>query len=166
MRLVEFVRRAKKPNETIDAEALSAGPFGAVVAALVGLGVAGNFKAALESAFTSPVLARGTKALMFAIVARTLGCSRCEHEACKLLLAEGFEAAAIDSAMATLTSDRIPRDEVPLLSWVRDTVHYQTADIQDKTRALTVDIGPTAALEAIGIAAMANATVRLATLLE
>ena len=53
-----------------------------------------------------------------------------------------------------------------LLSWVRDTVHYQTAAIQNQTRALAADIGDAAVLEAIGVAALANATVRLAMLLE
>jgi hypothetical protein len=49
---------------------------------------------------------------------------------------------------------------------VRDTVHYQTAAIQDRTRMLVATLGNTAALEAIGIAALANSTVRLAMLLE
>ena len=49
---------------------------------------------------------------------------------------------------------------------MRDTVYYQTAAIQNQTRALAADIGSAAVLEAIGVAALANGTVRLAMLLE
>ena len=48
---------------------------------------------------------------------------------------------------------------------MRDTVHYRTPDVQVRTRALLNDIGRDATLEAIGVAALANGTVRLAMLL-
>jgi hypothetical protein len=53
-----------------------------------------------------------------------------------------------------------------LLSWARDTVNYETPVMQKKTRVLAAEIGNTAVLEAIGTAALANAIVRLAMLLE
>jgi len=49
---------------------------------------------------------------------------------------------------------------------VRNTVYYQTAMVQQQTAALATEIGDAAILEAIGVAALANATVRLAMLLE
>jgi hypothetical protein len=45
-------------------------------------------------------------------------------------------------------------------------VHFQTAQIQGRTRDLAAAIGNAAVLEAIGVAALANATVRLAMLVE
>jgi hypothetical protein len=45
-------------------------------------------------------------------------------------------------------------------------VYYQTAMVQKQTAALAAEIGDAAILEAIGVAALANATVRLAMLLE
>ena len=45
-------------------------------------------------------------------------------------------------------------------------MYYQTAVIQKQTSTLAADIGDAAMLEAIGVAALANATVRLAMLLE
>jgi hypothetical protein len=53
-----------------------------------------------------------------------------------------------------------------VLAWVRDTVRYQPGQIQARTRALAEAIGGEAALEAVGIAALANSTVRVAMLLE
>src|SRR5207302_1771183 len=109
-----------------DAASLRAGPFGEVAATLAGLPAAGMIKRALDGAFASPVLGRGVKALMFAVVGRTLECRYSEAEARRLLLAEGFAAAEIDSALATLACPRLPPQESRLLPWVRDTVHYQT----------------------------------------
>src|SRR6185295_9489172 len=133
-------------------EALRAGVYGSVLAALAGLPGTAIMKAALEGAFASSVLSRSCKALMFAIVARSLECRTSETEARKLLAAEGFDAPAIDRALATLASDRLPASEAGLLPWVRATVHYQTPLIQSQTRALAAAIGPRAALEAIGVA--------------
>jgi hypothetical protein len=45
-------------------------------------------------------------------------------------------------------------------------VSYDTASIQRKTRALAASLGDAKLLEAIGVASLANATVRLAMLLE
>jgi len=155
-------QRAQLP----DAASLAQGPFGPVTAMLAGLPGAAVIKAALDGAFASAVLTRPAKALMFAVVARTLDCRHSEAEARKLLAADGFDTAEIDTAVSTLDSPRLAAAEAPLLSWVRDTVYYQTPAIQAQTRTLTAQIGTAAALEAIGVAALANATVRLAMLLE
>ncbi len=149
-----------------DAATLAAGRFGPVVAPLAGLPAAEVMRNALEGAFDSAVLSRPTKALMFAIVARTLTCPHCEREATQLLASEGFGSDDIASALATLQSPRLPAAEQPLLAWTRETVSYETASIQQKTRALGAGMAPAALLEAIGVASLANATVRLAMLLE
>lgn len=153
-------------GSTAQRETLSNGAFGPVVATLAGLPAAAVLKTALDGAFASTVLPRHTKALMFAVVARTLGCRHSETEARKMLASENFDDPEIETALATLDSKRLALHESRLLSWVRDTVHYQTATIQGQTRALAADIGDEAVLEAIGVAALANATVRLAMLLE
>jgi alkylhydroperoxidase family enzyme len=157
--------RAQQPAP-LDAATLAKGPFGPVVATLAGLPAAAGLQEALDGAFASAVLSRPAKALMFAVVARTLGCRPTEAEARKLLLADGLAAAEIDTALATLECARLAPQESRLLSWARDTVYYQTPAIQAQTRALVAELGHTPALEAIGIAALANAIVRLAMLLE
>ena len=103
---------------------------------------------------------------MFAVIARTLGCGHCESEARKLLADEGLVGAEVDAALATLQTDRLSDDQSHLLPWSRDTVSYDTASIQRNTRALASSLGNAKLLEAIGVASLANATVRLAMLLE
>jgi len=165
LRLVLSLHKPAQPP-LLDEASLRAGPFGAVIGTLSGLPGAAIFKAALDGAFASTVLPKATKALMFAVVARTLGCRTSEAEARKLLLAEGCEAAEIDAALMTLRCPRLTPADESLLSWARDTVYYQIGPIQQQTAALAASIGTAAILEAIGVAALANATVRLAMLLE
>lgn len=166
MRFQAMRRRRGSADPDITEAALGAGAFGAALAPLAGLPGARIMKAALDGAIASTVLSRATKALMFAIVARSLDCRTSEAEARRLLADEGFGDAEAEASIATLASDRLPAAEARLLPWVRETVHFQTAQIQGRTREIAAALGNAAALEAIGVAALANATVRLAMLVE
>ena len=157
---------AKPADAVPDRSGLAEGPFGAVVAPLAGLPAGGVMKAALDGSFDSGVLSRDAKALMFAVIARTLGCPHCEAAATRLLRDQGLSQAEIESAMATLRCPRLAPREAGLLAWARDTVYYEPSSIQKKTRALGAQLGTDALLDAIGVASLANGTVRLAMLLE
>ncbi|MEP6969731.1 MAG: carboxymuconolactone decarboxylase family protein, partial [Betaproteobacteria bacterium] len=150
----------------LDAQALAPSRFAPILLPLAGLPAARIMRDALEGIFASNVLGRATKALMFATVARTMGCTLCETWATDMLLEDGMPAQEIASALAHLQSDRLPASEAGLLPWTRGTVYYDIAKIQQDTRQLGAAIGERALLEAIGVAALANATVRLAMLHE
>ena len=152
--------------EPLDAASLRDGIFGPVVATLAGLPAAAVMKGALDGAFASGALSHSVKALMFAVIARTLDCRRTEVEARKLLTVDGWDEQEIDRALTTLQTPKLAQKEAGLLAWARDTVHYQTGPIQTATRALCAQIGELALLEAVGVAALANSTVRVAMLLE
>lgn len=147
---------------------LLAGPFGPVVALLAELPASSRqLKAALDGAFAASRLSSVAKALMFAVVARALECQITERLARDLLQREGMTDAETDQALATLQSPRLAPRAAGLLVWTRETVNYQTPDIQQKTRALAKALGDDGVLlEAIGIAALANGVVRLAMLQE
>ncbi|MBT2324370.1 carboxymuconolactone decarboxylase family protein [Variovorax paradoxus] len=148
-----------------DRAELAVGPFGVVLVPLAGLRASNVMKAALDGAFGTGLLSRSAKALMFAVVARTLGCPHCEAAATRLLLEDGLSQAEIDNAIATLRCPQLAQREAGLLAWARDTVYYEPSSIQQKTRALGAELGDAALLEAIGVASLANGTVRLAMLL-
>jgi alkylhydroperoxidase family enzyme len=137
-----------------------------VVAPLAGLRAGTVMKAALDGSFEAGALSRNAKALIFAVVARTLGCPHCEGVATGLLLEGGLSRTDIEGAMTTLRCPSLPPREAGLLAWARDTVYYEPSSIQQKARALGAGLGPEALLEAIGVASLANGTVRLAMLLE
>ena len=162
-RLAMSLHRPPQPP-LLGRDQLAAGPFGSILAAAAGVPAATIFRTALDGAFASNVLPRTTKALMFAVVARTLGCRASEQEARNLALAGGLDADAFESALATLSCTAFPASHARLLAWVRDTVYYQIGPIQRETEALARELAPLETLEAIGVAALANAMVRLAML--
>ncbi|MDL9997330.1 carboxymuconolactone decarboxylase family protein [Variovorax sp. J22P240] len=166
MPLMKKFAPSRPAEAAMDQTALAAGPFGVVVAPLAGLHAGRVMKAALDGAFETGVLSRSAKVLMFAVVARTLGCPHCEAAATQLLFEEGLSQTEIESALATLRCPRLAQREAGLLAWARDTVYYEPSSIQQKTRALGTVLDADALLEAIGVASLANGTVRLAMLLE
>jgi AhpD family alkylhydroperoxidase len=166
MQVMKMLGPRKVVAAPLDRAELEAGPFGMVLAPLAGLRAGRLMKAALDGAFEPSALSPIAKAMIFAVVARTLGCPHCEAAATRLLRDEGLSPAEIDSALATLRSPRLAPREAGILAWARDTVYYEPSSIQRKSRALGEELGADALLEAIGVASLANATVRLATLVE
>jgi alkylhydroperoxidase family enzyme len=167
--LIEALGRAGRRapgQQPFDDANLMSGRFAPVVAPLAGLPSYQVMHSMLQGAFGSDVLTLPTKALVFAVVARTLGCSTCETEAVRLLAQEGLGEREIESALSTLQWNGLAPQQSGLLSWARNTVSYETGRIQPLTRQLGAEIGDAALLEAIGVAALANATVRLAMLVE
>src|SRR5947199_294873 len=73
-------RMRSKPRRPEPLPEPNEGPFASVVAALEGSPAAGVLRRAIDGALASPVLPRRTKMLLFAVVARALGCTRTESE--------------------------------------------------------------------------------------
>ena len=104
---------------------------------------------------------------MFAVVARTLGCPHCEAAAHQLLLDEGLGPHGHRQRLGDASLSPAWRNAKPAF-WPGRATRCTTrpSSIQQKTRALGAELGPDALLEAIGVASLANGTVRLAMLLE
>jgi uncharacterized peroxidase-related enzyme len=139
-------------------------PYGGIVRALEGTPAAAACRDLLTAAFASPVLPRRAKALVFGVIARSLACGACEAESRRVLMAEGVAPAAVDESLDRLASPTRDALEGRLMAFARDSVRYRPAEIYECTRALRDEIGPARALEAVGVAALANAVVRLAML--
>jgi alkylhydroperoxidase family enzyme len=142
------------------------GPFAAAVAALAGCPAARPVRQAIDEALASPILPRRTKLLMVAVVTRALGCERSTAEARRLLAAEGVGAAQVDEILANLGSASLDRREALLVPFARETVRYRAATIQQRTRELCEALTADEVIEAVGVAALANALGRLSVLLE
>jgi alkylhydroperoxidase family enzyme len=141
-------------------------PFSEVVALLKGTNGVPMVHDALVGAFASPVLPVRTKAWIFAVVARALDCGMCERIATKLLEREGVPAEVHARVLSALSGPELDETEKILLPWVRETAHYQTEVMQRKTRELGKRVGDDVVLEAIGLAAMANACARISMLAQ
>jgi alkylhydroperoxidase family enzyme len=150
----------------VDPAAVETKSFTSIVRELSGLPAAELLNEALEGVFSSTVLTTEVKILMFAVVARSLGCSFCQAETRNMFTAQGFMEEEFDVCLSSLTSPRLSAQEGKILAWTRQTVHFKTGTIQKQTRALARELDEVVLLEAIGVAALANSIVRLAMLME
>jgi AhpD family alkylhydroperoxidase len=116
----------------------------------------------MDEAWQSQILPRRTKALIFAVVAHTLGCPVSKVEALRLLRAEGLDAARVEEILAHLGSPALDSLESEVVPFARETVWYQVEQMQRKTRALAEKLTPPQLLEVVGFAAFSNLLCRLA----
>jgi hypothetical protein len=77
----------------------------------------------------------------------------------------GFSEQEFNQALQSLTSPRLNPEELKILSWTRDTIRYQTGPMQKRIKELSQEVDNDRLLEAFGVAALANSTVRIAVLL-
>ena len=142
------------------------GPFSYLVTALDGLPVAAPLRQLIDAALDSPLLPRRAKLLVFAVVARGLGCQLSEREAANLLAAEGLEAEPLDDILSHLGSPELDPVEALIVPFARETIWYRTAPIQRRARALAERLGDGQFLEVVGIASVGNMLSRLAIVLD
>jgi AhpD family alkylhydroperoxidase len=141
------------------------GPFSGLVNALGELPAAGFERRVLDAAWASPFLPRRAKALVFAVVARGLGCPLSECEAAGLLAEEGLDEDALDEILSKLASPRLDPVESVIVPFARETIWYRPAEIQRQARAVRERLTTEQFVELIGIAALANSVCRLSAAL-
>lgn len=151
----------RKPGQRQRLDQPYDGPFADIVRAYGDLPYALRFARLLEELWTSTLLSRRCKALMFAVVAKGLGCGPSGDQARALLVAEGLDHAAVDRALAHLSAPELSPVENLLLPFARETLWYQPAAIQRRAQAVSAQMSPAQFLEAVGVLALANALCRL-----
>src|SRR5439155_50039 len=135
-------------------------------AALDGSPAAGVLRRAIDGAWASGVLPRRTKTLMLAVIARALGCAHGEREARRFLAAEGLAPGQLDEILANLGSPQLDAREARLVPFARETVRYQPAAIQRRMRELAHGLTAEEIVEAVGVAALANAVCRMSVVID
>ena len=149
--------------ETLPAE-MRSGPYSYVVLALEGLPAARALRRLLDEAWASGVLAQRTKALIFAVIARGLGCAFSEREASRLLLETGLPADEISATLAHLGSPALDPMDAAIVPFARETIRHRPVEIQRRARSLREHMSASQFLEVLGISALANAVCRLGVL--
>jgi alkylhydroperoxidase family enzyme len=109
----------------------------------------------------SPILSKRCKALVFAVVARAIGCPRAAQESLQLLGEEGLAPDEAEEILSHLGSPKLDPIESLVLPLARETVWIQAATIQRHARALQEAVSPAQFAEFIVVAALANAVCRL-----
>jgi AhpD family alkylhydroperoxidase len=142
------------------------GPFAQVVNGLDGLPLASTLRRTLDGMWASDVLPRRTKALVFAVVGRALGCPLSEGEGRLLAAGEGLDAEPVDEILAHLASPVLDPVEQVAVPFARETVWYQPAQIQRRARQVMEALSRDRFLELISVAALANMVCRLGIVAE
>lgn len=167
-----FVRRfiawsyERMPHFPFDPPKPRRHPFATLVEAFEGTSYGGMLDRILDDAWTSPYLSTRTKALIFAVLGRAIGCPGFESEALSVLRAEGLAEEDIDDILRNLSSDKLDEREAKLLPFARESVRYQAPGIQRRLAELSDGMSREEVLEGVGIAALGNAIARLSVVLE
>jgi AhpD family alkylhydroperoxidase len=136
-------------------------PYGGLVAAFAGSPIAAALQRLLGEMWASPLLSRRCKLLMFAVVSRGLPCEVCELEITRALQREGLAAETVERILGRLDAPELDATERLLLPLARETLWYEPAVLQRRVRALRDTLSPPQLIEAIGVAALANALCRM-----
>ncbi|MCP5039566.1 MAG: hypothetical protein GY944_00965 [bacterium] len=158
-------RRRMGRSENLDAHQRS-GPFSYLVLALDGLPAARRLRDILDLAWASKRLPERTRLLIFAVVARGIGCPLAEAEVRRMLLELGIEPDEFDSILAHLGSKDLEADEARILPFARETIRIEAGDIQRKARALHEHLDTEVFLEVVGLTSVANMVCRLSVICE
>lgn len=119
----------------------------------------------LEEMWASPLLTRRCKLLMFAVVARGLSCEACAGDVRAALEQEGVKADTLTRVLTHLDAPELDPVERLLVPFARDTIWYEPADVQRRTRALLDRLSVPQLIEAIAVASMANGLCRMGAML-
>lgn len=158
-RVLRSHQRRGKP-EPLPTE-LRSGPYAYLVLAFGDLPAARALRRLLDEAWASPILSPRLKHLVFAVVARALGCSLAEGEATQLLVEGGLAAHEVEGILTHLGSPQLDSSESAIILFARETIRYQPAQIQRRARAVRERVPAEEFVEVIGLCALANAVCRL-----
>jgi alkylhydroperoxidase family enzyme len=142
------------------------GPGAEVVRALEGSPASAAFATILHGAWNSTITSKRVKALIFAVVARGLGCPACEAEAAEALRTEGWTDPEIQHVLTYLTSLKLDAFERKVLGFARETVRYQTRRLQELAQDFAKGLKREVVLEIVGLVSYANGLARMSILLH
>jgi alkylhydroperoxidase family enzyme len=154
------------PVRRVPYPAYFTGPGARIVEALQGSPAGAALATVLGSAWESGITSRRVKALIFAVVARGLGCEACEAEAAEALRHEKWTDAEIKHLLMYLTSEKLDPFELRVLRFARETIRYQTRRVQELAQRFATGIKREVLIEIIGLVANANFLARMSILLR
>jgi AhpD family alkylhydroperoxidase len=157
--VARLARHRGKPERLADE--LRAGAHSSTVVALDGLPIARELRGILDAMIASPILTLRCKALMFAVVARSLGCSRVMDEAIRLATSDGASEDRVRNIVDHLSAPELTTEETLLIPFARETVWYEAPRLQERARVVAASLTPEQFVEATFVLSLANAICRL-----
>jgi AhpD family alkylhydroperoxidase len=161
-----IVRGWRKPGVAAAFARAPQGPFARTLLQFEGSPIGPALACALDDMWASPILSRRCKALMFAVIARGIGCPDSSDELACVLNSEGLSSADAERILAHLGGEELDQDTSALLAFARDTIWYQPIQIQRRAGALRTRLTTAQIVEARGVVALANTVCRLCAALS
>ena len=151
-----IVEKQRVRGRATPLEQATAYPYGALIKAYAGLPIAPALGRTVKEMWESPILTRRAKLLMLAIIARGLGCEVCAIDIGEALRQEGLNEAALAAVLTHLDAPELDDTERALVRLARETIWYEPAALQRRTRALGNVLSAPQLIEAIGVASLGN----------
>lgn len=161
-RVLEAHRSRGRPAPPVGPAAY---PYAGLVAAYAGSPIAPVLAQTIEAMWTSPLLTRRCKLLMFAVIARGIGCSACAAEADTTLRGESLTERTLTQVLTHLDAPELDPVERVLVPFARETIWYEPAPLQRRARGVREQLSGPQFLEAVGVLALANGLCRLGAVL-
>ncbi len=159
--LKRILEKHRFPGRPTPLERPPSDPYVGIVKAYAGSPIAPVLARTIEEMWASPHLPRRCKLLMLAVIARGLGCDVCAFEIGDALQREGFDETTLGRIVAHLDGPELSELERLLVRFARETIWYEPAALQRRTRALRERLSEVQLLEAIGVASLANGFCRV-----
>jgi alkylhydroperoxidase family enzyme len=159
--LNRFLRRSRYAGRPTPLDRMPSPPYTRLVQAYAGSPIATAVARTLEGMWASPHLTRRCKLLMLAVVARGLECEACAPEVTEALQREGVTRATLSQVLTHLDAPELDPLERLLVPFARETIWYEPAPMQRRTRLLRERLSGPQLVEAIGVASLANGLCRL-----
>ena len=136
-------------------------PYAGLVKAYAGSPIALALRRTTEEMWESPILTRRCKLLMLAVIARGLDCQVCATEIEEALQQEGVDEPVLVQVLTHLDAPELDDVERVLVRFARETIWYEPAALQRRTRALCDRLSESQLIESIGVASLANGLCRM-----
>jgi alkylhydroperoxidase family enzyme len=136
-------------------------PYSGLVKAYAASPIAAALGRTIEAMWESPILTRRCKLLMFAVIARGLGCRVYATEIEEALQQEGLDEPAIIQVLSHLDAPELDDVERVLVRFARETIWYEPAALQRRARAVRDRLSETQFIESVGVASLANGLCRM-----
>ncbi|HSW15263.1 MAG TPA: carboxymuconolactone decarboxylase family protein [Solimonas sp.] len=137
------------------------GPGAQLLAACGGSPLAPMLARTLQDLWGSALLDLRSRLLLFAVIARGLGCTAIEQEVAQKLGEAGEEAGLLPQVLAHLDAPALTPLQRRLVGFARETIRYEPQRLQQHARQLRAELSPEQFTEALGVLALANGLCRL-----
>jgi AhpD family alkylhydroperoxidase len=159
--IARALRAGRRRGKATPLDGVPSYPYAGLVKAFDGSPIAPVLAKTLAEMWASPGLSRRCKLLMFAVIARGLGCGTCASEAARALQEEAVPPALLTNVLTHLDAPELDPVERVLVPFARETLWYEPAPLQRRARGVRDRLAGTQFLEAIGVVSLANGLCRL-----